>query len=137
MGRIADFIERRYSLADLDRDMDAMVWGMPSATGVKVSETTALRSMPYFAGVRLISETVGQVPLIYYRRVMRGREAGRRGKERAVEEQLYWLLHEQPNPEMDAVGFKSALTGHAVTWGNAYAEIEWDMAAANPGRCGR
>jgi len=127
MGKIAEFIEKRYSLADLDKDMDAMVWGRAAATGVAVSETTALKSVPYFHGVRLISETVGQVPLIYYKRVMRGREPGRRGKERAVEENLYWLLHEEPNPEMDAVAFKSALTGHAVVWGNAYAEIDWDM----------
>jgi len=126
MGRIADFIEKRYSLADMDRDMDAIIYGRPTATGVNVSEISALKYTPYFAAIRLISETIGQVHLIYYKRVMRGREP-RRGKERAVEENNYWLLHEEPNPEMDAVSFKSALTGQSIPWGNAYAEIDWDM----------
>jgi len=126
MGKITAALERRYSLADLDRDMDTIVYGRETATGVKVSEDSALRFTPYFAGLRLISETVGQMPLIYYQYVMRGREP-RRGKDRAVGENNYWLLHASPNPEMDAVSFKSALTGQAVAWGNAYAEIEWDM----------
>jgi len=129
MGKLTTAIERRYSLADLDRDMESAFYGRATATGVNVSETAALKHTPYFAGVRLLSETTGQVPLIYFKRVMRGREPGRRGKERAVEERNYWLLHEEPNPEMDAVSFKSALTGQAAVWGNAYAEIDWDMDA--------
>jgi len=133
MGVITKAIEKRYSLADvINRGSEFMAWGRPTATGVAVSEEKALKSVPYFAGVRLISETVGQVPLIYYKRVMRGREPGRRGKERAVEEKLYWLLHEEPNPEMDAVAYKSALTGQCVVWGSAFAEIDWDMDAGEP-----
>jgi len=131
-GKIAGFIEQRYSLADLDRDMNMAVYGVPTSTGVDVSQVTALRHVTYFDGLRLLSETTGQVPLIMYRRVMRGREPGRRGKERAVEETLYLLLHDQPNPEMDAISFKSAMQGHAVSWGNAFAEIDWDMEAGEP-----
>jgi HK97 family phage portal protein len=128
MGRIAEFFEKRsvgFSLADLDRSMDEAVYGQPTMTGVKVSEQNALKYSPYFAGVRLISETIGQIPLDYFIRVQR--LSGRRGKEKAVDDNLYWLLHSEPNPEMDAVSFKSALAGQAATWGNAYAEIEWDM----------
>lgn len=132
MGRIASYIEKRYSLADLDRDMDMALYGAPSRTGIHVSNATALRHVTYFDGLRLISETVGQVPLIEYRRVKRSGASGKRGKERAIEEQLYFLLHDEPNPEMDAMSFKSAMQGHAVSWGNAFAEIDWDMKVGEP-----
>jgi HK97 family phage portal protein len=128
MGKITDALEKRYSLADLDRDMDTMGWGTTTSTGIKVSEITALNCTAYLAAIRLISETTGQVPVPYYKRVKRA-GGTRAGKEKAVEENNYWLLHEEPNKEMDAVAFKSALTGQAIPWGTAYAEIEWDMEA--------
>jgi HK97 family phage portal protein len=129
MGKFTRAIEKRYSLADLDRDMDALVYGQDTFTGVKISERTALKSVPYFHGVRLISETFGMVPLPYYKRVRRGLNSTRGGKEKAVEENNYWLLHEEPNPEMDAIAFKAAMCGQAVVWGDSYAEIDWDMEA--------
>src|SRR4030042_2351685 len=125
MGLITKAIEMRYTLADLDRDMDSLVYGTATATGVKISESTALHCVAYYHGQRLLGETLGIVPLLEYRRVRRG--SYREGKVRAREERLYTLLHDAPNPEMDAVSFKSALMGHAVGWGNAFAEIEWDM----------
>ena len=112
--------ENRYSISDLDRDMDLAIAGRASATGVNVTSNTALNCVPYMAGVRLISETIGQMPLIEYRRL------SPRGKERATDRTLYRLLHDAPNPEMDAVSFKTALQSHAVTWGNAFAEIVWN-----------
>ena len=116
---ISKLREKRYSLTDLDKAMDLVVAGRPSATGVNVTPTTAMSCVAYFAGVRLISETVGQLPLIEYRRLQP------RGKERATNRVLYNLLHNAPNPEMDAISFKEALQGHAITWGNAFAEIQW------------
>jgi HK97 family phage portal protein len=130
MGALTKAIEKRYSLADMDRDMDAVVYGRETMTGVKISNSTALSCVAYFHGQRLLAETLGIVPLILYARVLRGN--GRLGKERAVGERLYTLLHDAPNPEMDAVSFKSALLGHGVGWGNAFAEIEWDMEAGEP-----
>ncbi len=35
-------------------------------------------------------------------------------------------MHDEPNPEMNAITFKEVLQGHAITWGNAFAEIQWD-----------
>ena len=110
-------IEKRYSLSDLDKAMDVLIAGRPTATGANVTQNTALNCVPYFAGVRLIAETVGQLPLIEYRRLKP------RGKERATNRILYRLLHDEPNPEMDAISFKESLQGQAITWGNAFAEI--------------
>ena len=117
---IFKLLEKRYSLLDLDKAMDLLIAGKSTATGVNVTQNTAMNCVPYFAGVRLISETIGQLPLIEYRRLQP------RGKERAQDRILYNLLHNEPNPEMSAMSFKETLQGHAITWGNAFAEIQWD-----------
>lgn len=116
---ISKWLEHRYSLKDLDKAMDLLITGQPTATGVNVTNSKALQCIAYFDGVRLISETCGQLPLIEYRRLSRG-------KERATDRAVYRLLHDEPNPEMDAMSFKTTLTSHAVTWGNGFAEIQWD-----------
>jgi len=116
---ISKLFEKRYSLSDMDKAMDLLIAGKPSVTGVSVTNSTALHCIAYFDGVRLISETCGQLPLIEYRRLSRG-------KERATDRIVYHLLHDEPNPEMDAMSFKTTLTAHCVTWGNAFAEIQWD-----------
>lgn len=112
--------QKRYSITDMGTAMDLLIAGRPTSTGVNVTANTAMNCVPYMAGVRLISETIGQLPLIEYRRLQP------RGKERAIDRKLYTLLHDEPNPEMSAVTFKETLQGHAVTWGNAFAEIQWD-----------
>jgi HK97 family phage portal protein len=118
---LGKYLEKRYSLSDLDKAMDLVIAGRPTATGVNVTSNTALNCVPYFAGVRLIAETVGQTPLIEYARIEP------RGKERATNRKLYSLLHDEPNPEMSAMSFKESLQGQAITWGNAFAEIQWDQ----------
>lgn len=126
MPIIKHLIEKRYGLTDWDKDLKAAWLGSPSATGLRINANKAMTCVVYFAGVRLISETVGQLPLIEYLRVQP------RGKIRATNRILYTLLHDEPNSEMDAMTFKETLQGHAVTWGNAFAEIEWDVETGAP-----
>jgi len=121
MPIIKNLERRMYSLSDLDKAMDLVIGGRPTASGVGVTSNTAMNCVPYFAGVRLIAETVGQLPLFEYRRVPP------RGKMRAEDRRLFPLMHDEPNPEMNAITFKEALQGHVLTWGNAFAEIEWDI----------
>jgi len=70
--------------------------------------------------VRIISETIAQLPLITYKRLDGG------GKQRATKHPLYTVLQEQANEEMTAFVFKETLQAHLLTWGNAYAWIERD-----------
>lgn len=93
--------------------------GLISASGVEVNSSNALGSAAYYAGISFRARTVAQLPLVLY-------ERKERGKERAIHHQLYELLHDAPNSEMTAYDFKEAMEGHRWTWGNAYAEIEWD-----------
>jgi HK97 family phage portal protein len=50
------------------------------------------------------------------------------GKRLAWEQDLHFLLHDEPNPEMTSYTFIRTLQCHALLWGNAYAEIERDQA---------
>ena len=45
------------------------------------------------------------------------------GKERAIDNNLYHLLHDEPNKEMSSFIFRETLMTHLLLWGNAYAQI--------------
>jgi HK97 family phage portal protein len=98
--------------------------GNRTHAGVSVTEESALTLSAYFACIRILSESVAMLPLLTYRYLPNG------GRERAADHPCYWLLKEQPNPEMSAFEFRELMTGHAASWGNGYAEIEW----SNSGR---
>ena len=67
--------------------------------------------------VRILSEAVASLPLQFYRYTEDG------GKEKAVEHPLYFLLHDEPNPEMTSFIFRETLMTHLLLWGNAYSQI--------------
>ncbi len=96
----------------------AMGWGSGTAAGVAVSPDNALASSTVYACVQILAGSVAQMPLKLYRRLERGKDV-------AADHPLYYLLHDRPNPEMSAFVFKEALMLHLLTWGNAFAEIEW------------
>jgi HK97 family phage portal protein len=95
--------------------------GYSTKSGVDLSHSKALSIVSYYSAVTLISQTIAQLPLILYRRMEP------RGKERAFSHQLYSILHDEPNEWMTARTFRETLTGHALTWGNGFAEIDWDL----------
>jgi HK97 family phage portal protein len=101
------------------RDPLTGIFSEPSvSSGVSVNEQTALNYSAVWAAVQRISGDVGSLPLVLYRRVGDGKEPLR-------DHPTYKLLHDQPNPDMTAVVFRETMQAHLLTWGNAYAEIEW------------
>lgn len=86
-----------------------------SAAGVTVNQETALSSPAMLQGVRLISETVGRVPLGIYERTNPGRELLRNHPAHRV--------LQEPNEEITAVELRSMMQSFATTAGNGYAEI--------------
>ncbi len=94
----------------------------PSSTGIVVNEDNALSYSAVWAAESLISSGVANLPLVLYLK------DGKGGKERYEKHNLYRLLHDRPNPEMSSFSFREALTGHALSYGNGYAEIERDGA---------
>lgn len=90
--------------------------GIFNSAGVRVDQETAMTYAPYFAGVRVISEDVGGLPLFMYERLQRG-------KARATTHPLYPLLHDAPNDMMGALSFRENLTGHCMNWGRGAAYV--------------
>ena len=119
---ITDWLEKR-SLAKFDEYLDFLIDGQSSNSGANVTEKTALKSTAVFACVRILAETIASLPLPVYERL------DPRGKKRAPQHPLYNLLHDAPNPYMTSFVFRETMMGHLATWGNLYAEIEWDSRA--------
>lgn len=87
-----------------------------SNAGKRVTDKTALQHIVVYACVRVLSEAVAQLPLHVYRYTDNG-------KERVPQHPLYFLLHDQPNPEMTSFVFRETLMSHLLIYGNAYAQI--------------
>lgn len=119
LARLGSLFSRRSA------DNDRVGWWRPLMdgggslhAGLRVNETTALNVSAVFACVRNISEDIAKLPLHLYS--MDGDN-----KRREKKHPLYHILHTAPNPEMTSMDFRQCLTGHMLTWGNGYAEIEW------------
>lgn len=120
---ISDWLEKRQTsgLKNPDPWLQRIFAGPPSRTGIDVNNHTAMHLTAVYACIRIISETVGSLPLKIYRNTGNG-------KSEAPNHRLYKLLHDSPNPEMTAMTFREMLQAHVLTWGNAYAYIVRDGA---------
>ena len=87
-----------------------------SNAGKRVTDRTALQHIAVYACVRVLSEAIAQLPLHLYK-------YNENGKERVPQHPLYFLLHDQPNPEMTSFVFRETLMSHLLIYGNAYAQI--------------
>jgi HK97 family phage portal protein len=93
--------------------------GTQTASGVRINGANAEGISAYFSCRQVISETVGQLPFKIYRKLTRGKEPDE-------SHALYYVLHDQFNPEMIAYEGKELLTRNVCDWGNGYAEIAYD-----------
>ena len=91
-------------------------WSIATKSGTQINETLALNMTAVWACVRVLSESIAQMPLILYRRK-------KEGKERAVNHPLYNTLHVSPNPEMTSMVYREVMMHHLATWGNSYSHI--------------
>ncbi len=87
-----------------------------STSGKNVNERTAMQTTAVYSCVRILSEAIASLPIHVYRYTDTG-------KERVYDHPLYYLLHDEPNPEMTSFVFRETLMSHLLIWGNAYAQI--------------
>ena len=124
MGVMTDIFqtETRASLANPpDWLYNLFTAGTKTYTGKAISKEMALTSSAVYACIRILSENVGSLPLHLYRRTTEGRE-------KAIDHQLYSILHFRPNPEMTSMIYRETITEHLVGWGNSYSNIVYDNA---------
>lgn len=88
-----------------------------SSSGKSVSQTSALSVTAVYSCVRILSEAIAGLPLHTYKCRSNG------GKEKAIDHPLYFILHDEPNPEMTSFVFRETMMSHLLLWGNAYAQI--------------
>ncbi len=87
-----------------------------STAGKPVTERTSMQVAAVYACVRVLAESVAQLPLNLYRYTDKG-------KEKALRHPLYRILHDEPNPEMTAFSLVETMMAHLALWGNAYCQI--------------
>jgi HK97 family phage portal protein len=98
--------------------------GIKTHSGSQVSELNAMQLSVVWCCIKILSEDTASLPLHFYRR----RKGG--GRDKAVDDYRYALLHDSPNPEMTAMSFRETYMSHLVSWGNAYAEKEYGKGLA-------
>jgi HK97 family phage portal protein len=101
-----------------------VVYGGRSASGIYVDAQSSLKNATVWACVQYLSRTVAQLPW----RVMQELPQG--GARTVPTNPADYLIHRRPNPEMGSFTFRQTLMGSALTYGNGYAEIEWDNRGA-------
>lgn len=84
---------------------------------IPFTQRSAMQMTAVYSCVRILSEAIASLPLHLYRYTDSG------GKEKATDSPLYFLLHDEPNPEMTSFVFREAMMTHLLLWGNAYAQI--------------
>lgn len=116
MGIFGKFFKSRDKPKDsYDSPSYSYFFGRTDA-GERVTDRTAMQHIAVYACVRVLSEAVAQLPLNVYKYTAEG-------KERAYKHPLYFLLHDQPNPEMTSFTLREVLMSHLLIYGNAYAQI--------------
>jgi HK97 family phage portal protein len=124
MGGSIAAMEKRMAMGPTDDSWytpGGMFYGGPGTktkSGSSVSEFNAMQLAVVWACIKILSEDSASLPLHLYRR----RKGG--GKDRAWADDRYFLLHDQPNPEMTAMSFRESYASHLLSWGNGYAEKE-------------
>lgn len=114
---IVSAVERRFRQLPGD-DAGHASWhrfvlgGWPTAAGPEVNEWTAFGHPAVFTCVRVLAESVAQLPLLTYRRTPQG-------KQRATDHPLFPLLHDLPNPELTSPELREWIVASLALRGNA------------------
>lgn len=92
-----------------------------TTSGENVDEFKAMQTTAVYACVRILAEAVASLPIHVYKLTSNG-------KEKKIDHPLYFLLHDEPNPEMSSFIFRETIMSHLLIWGNAYVQIIRDKA---------
>lgn len=89
----------------------------PTAAGKSINERSAMQLTAVYACVRILAEGIAGLPLHLYK-------CGKNGsREKVVDHPLYFLLHDEPNPEMTSFVFRETLMTHLLLYGNCYCQL--------------
>ena len=118
-----NFLQKAYSWVGQSFNLtDAEPWrllnGVSTPAGQIVGEESAMRLSVVWGCVRLLSETIGSLPLSIFETTKDG------NSESLPDDELSQLLSDRPNADMTSVEFREAMMVNLCLLGNAYAMIE-------------
>ena len=116
MGFLGAFFKKRTATDRMAGSGYRFYFGQTDA-GKIVNERSAMQMTAVYACVRILAESIASLPLHVYAR------DGNGNMKKAEDHPLYFLLHDEPNPEMDSFIFRETLMTHILLWGNAYSQI--------------
>lgn len=115
------FFDRLFSRKSAGSVIAEVLRGTQTASGAHVNVDSAMRVAAVYACVRVISETIGSLPLHVYQRRATG------GKTIYRDHPLYRLLHSQPNSWQTSFEFREMMQANFELRGNAYAYKNMDQ----------
>lgn len=93
-------------------------------SGIRVSELTALQVTTVFCCVELKAGAIGALELKIFEKIVN--TDGRLNRRIDHDNDLWDLLHEEPNPEMSSFTMRKTVQAHRMLWGNGYVEMQRD-----------
>jgi len=112
---------------ELQRMILSVFGGGSTASGVSVSNDTAMRQATVYSCVNALSKHIGTLPCNYM--MVDGRN-----RVKATDEDLYYLLHDQPNEWMTAPEFWGMCVNHLSLRGNFFALKNRGLSLTGPVR---
>lgn len=89
----------------------------PTSTGIKVTESNAMRHSIVYACVKVLSESISSLPLVLYKEDEKG------NRTKAKDHKLYYLLNTQPNNEVTTMQWRETMTASICLSGNHFTQI--------------
>lgn len=116
----AEPAEQRASLAEPDEAIFQLFGALPSAAGVTVTASTAVRCTAVRAAVASLAEPAGQIPLNLYRRGANG------AHEQETDHPVAALMSSVANPWTTSAQFREQLVRDALLHGDGFGYIVRD-----------
>jgi len=113
---ILDFLQKSKTITTSEELQRALGGGYSSVSGMTVTADTAMRFAPVFACIRVLSEAMGSLPFNLF-------ERNGDNSNKAVDDQLYWLLSQAPNDYLSSQEWIEMLVVHLCLRGNHYSWI--------------
>lgn len=86
--------------------------------GKQINEKTALTFSAVYSCVRVLSESIGQLPVHVYKRESDG------DRVHSMDHPISQIVNRQPSPIYTPFSFYSTMASNCLLWGNSYAVIE-------------
>lgn len=120
LGRTAEPEKRSRSWWTDKMEWGALVPSLMTRSGLSVTPDTALALAGVYAAINVISTDIACLPLKLYRKRSNG------GRDLITDHPLADLLTTSPDGETTSMRWRQANMGHALGWGNGYAEVVFD-----------